>query len=244
MSYLKELQLLSQLRHEHIVEFLGHGTVDGKGALLMQFAEGLSLQNWLTPSVSVVYPPSWEAAVLPLYGQLQRLVGQTIETQGSIAGFAFVQLHKRPLDCTSEAGRRELRQAFAGLRIASLSSLRLPIDVNPLAFDLQAPELVVSVGPLAFHWPLEASLFRDPSDASGLLSALSVHLSTVPSLPLLERIRIACETWRGVHFLHCQRPAVIHSDIKVRRLPFPLFSPDLTLLSSKSLNALFRFPSD
>lgn len=50
ISYLKELSLLSKLDHRHLVRFLGHTHVEGKGALLFEFCEGTSISLSLSLS--------------------------------------------------------------------------------------------------------------------------------------------------------------------------------------------------
>lgn len=69
------------------------------------------------------------------------------------------------------------------------------------------------------------------TDAALLYATMISMLPALPCLSVLDRLRICVETFRACRYLHAQKPAIIHSDIKPQNI---LLDKDLSVKVSPS----------
>jgi hypothetical protein len=210
--FARELALLESLQHPHIVKLLAYTLRDDRGYLIMEYARNLSLSDHLYPEVALVVPPRGEgdggdkeaARVEREWITLRQRTKERLKQRGPLAGYLHLRLAGL-VDASKPAGQRLLQRCGEGTAGKSMGAVGA-------ALRGAAPCLVVSVGP-HHRW---VSL-RDP-EAAASVEDLEALLGELPALTWADRLRIACEAWQAVHWLHTSREndgvAIVHHDLK------------------------------
>lgn len=216
----RELRILADLNHPHVVKLLGYTVSEGRGFLVLEYCPNLSLDDWLYPSVCIVHDEepgsdSFEA-LEELAAEVQDLVHEEKAAAGSVASFLSLRpIEFLPVSQEGGQGRRAWIQAG-----------------RPAL-----PALVVGVGPSRYAVPVtrRGSSPRDVFDTlvailagcrrqeigpAGIWLVGRLHRPPLPlhRLSFLESLRIAYESWLAVYWLHRDssggKGPVLHHDLK------------------------------
>lgn len=216
-DYYKEIELLSKLRHEHVVKLVGHATSPdfSKGYLVTELCEGLSVACWLAPSAVVILPASYEPTRVSLctaqWHALQHGVDQAVLTHGHLLGFDSFEFEPDAVTEDSSVGQRWLLLAREMHALSALVpvSWKTPVAQSPDVLTpgpLTHPVLVIKTGCLVYSFTVE--------DFAQIDTIYQHALVNLQVLAFPVRLRIALQTYRALFFLHSNNPCVVHGDVK------------------------------